>query len=212
MRLIGRPPGERVVRGKPVQCVQTEDAHCGWAWGTPYAGAEKENGIDELGYLSAEELLVEVLSWRLMIVPVLRTTGVNTKILVALELGVPLSIATDNIPYDPFFTLWVACARQERRSGQVIGPGQRLDVETALRLFTVEGASLTFDEDWKGPLKPGYAADMAVLSADPTTLPVEALPTVRCTRTLVGGRVVWDATAAGADAEGALAPRGWKCC
>ena len=92
MRLIGRPPGERVVRGKPVQCVQTEDAHCGWAWGTPYAGAEKENGIDELGYLSAEELLVEVLSWRLMIVPVLRTTGVNTKILVALELGVPLVI------------------------------------------------------------------------------------------------------------------------
>ena len=92
MRLIGRPPGERVVRGQPVPCVQTEDAHCGWAWGTPYAGAEAENGIDELGYLSAEGLLDEVLSWRLMIVPVLRTTGVNTKILVALELGVPLVI------------------------------------------------------------------------------------------------------------------------
>ena len=92
MRLIGRPPGERVVRGQQVRCVQTEDAHCGWAWGTPYAGAEAENGIDELGYLSAEGLLEEVLSWRLMIVPVLRTTGVNTKILVALELGVPLVI------------------------------------------------------------------------------------------------------------------------
>ena len=34
----------------------------------------------------------KVLSWRVMIVPVLRTTGVNTKILVALELGVPLVI------------------------------------------------------------------------------------------------------------------------
>jgi len=45
-----------------------------------------------MGYLSAEGLLEEVLSWRLMIVPVLRTTGVNTKILVALELGVPLVI------------------------------------------------------------------------------------------------------------------------
>jgi predicted amidohydrolase YtcJ len=129
-----------------------------------------------------------------------------------LELGVPLSIATDNIPYDPFFTLWVACARQERRSGQVIGAGQRLDAETALRLFTVEGASLTFDEDWKGPLKPGYAADLAVLSADPTTLPVEALPTVRCTLTVVGGRVVWDAAAAGAGTDAPPAPRGWKCC
>ena len=92
MRLIGRPPGERMLKGLPVPCVRTEDAHCGWAWGTPYAGVEAENGIDELGYLSSEELLAEVLSWRLMIVPVLRTTGVNTKILVALELGVPLVI------------------------------------------------------------------------------------------------------------------------
>ena len=92
MRLIGRPPGERMLRGVPVPCVQNEDAHCGWAWGTPYVGVERQNGIDELGYLSSEELLTEVLSWRLMIVPVLRTTGVNTKILVALELGVPLVI------------------------------------------------------------------------------------------------------------------------
>ena len=92
MRLIGRPPGERMLKGQPVPCVRQEDAHCGWAWGTPYAGFEAQNGIDELGYLSSEELLTEVLSWRLMIVPVLRTTGVNTKILVALELGVPLVI------------------------------------------------------------------------------------------------------------------------
>ena len=65
-------------------------AHCIRA-GLPRA-SQAENGIDELGYLSAEGLLEEVLSWRLMIVPVLRTTGVNTKILVALELGVPLVI------------------------------------------------------------------------------------------------------------------------
>ena len=31
-----------------------------------------------------------------------------------LELGLPLALATDNIPYDPFFSLWVAGARQER--------------------------------------------------------------------------------------------------
>jgi len=92
MRLIGRPPGERTFKGQQVPCLRTEDPHCGWAWGTEYAGAEVHHGIDELGYLSAEGLLEEVLSWRLMIVPVLRTTGVNTKILVALELGVPLVI------------------------------------------------------------------------------------------------------------------------
>ena len=41
-------------------CVKTEDAHCGWAWGTQYAGKEQAMGIDEMGYLSAEGLLEEV--------------------------------------------------------------------------------------------------------------------------------------------------------
>lgn len=109
-----------------------------------------------------------------------------------LELGLPLSIATDNIPYDPFFTLWVATTRRERVSGRVIGPGQCLDVETALRLFTAEGAGLTFDEAWKGRLVPGHAADLAVLSADPTALPPDGLRDVHCRMTLVDGRIVHD--------------------
>jgi len=60
MRLIGRPPGERMLKGQQVPCVKTEDAHCGWAWGTQYAGKEQAMGIDEMGYLSAEGLLEEV--------------------------------------------------------------------------------------------------------------------------------------------------------
>ena len=62
LRLIGRPPGERTVKGVQVDCIKSEDAHCGWAWGTVYSGVEESNGIDELGYLSAEGLLEEVLS------------------------------------------------------------------------------------------------------------------------------------------------------
>ena len=69
MRLIGRPPGERMLKGQQIPCFKTEDAHCGWAWGTPYAGAEVENGIDELGYLSAEELLKEVSAARRRMLP-----------------------------------------------------------------------------------------------------------------------------------------------
>lgn len=107
-----------------------------------------------------------------------------------LDLGLPLAIATDNIPYDPFFTLWVAMARQERLSGRQIGPGQALDVETALRLFTVAGAALTFDEGWKGPLMPGYAADIAVLSRNPLSLDAGEVRGLECEMTVVGGRVV----------------------
>ncbi|MFT0858871.1 amidohydrolase [Ancylobacter sp. G4_0304] len=107
-----------------------------------------------------------------------------------LDLDLPLSIATDNIPYDPFFTLWVTMARQERKTGRTIGPGQRLDVETALRLFTVAGAQLTFDETWKGPLAPGFAADLAVLSNDPRVLAPEEIRQLRCEMTLVNGSLV----------------------
>ncbi len=107
-----------------------------------------------------------------------------------LQLGIPTSVATDNIPHDPFFTLWTTCTRRERTTGRVIGPDQRLDAETALRLFTVAGAALTFDEGWKGPVRPGFAADLAVLSDDPTAIDPDRLRDLRCRLTVVGGRIV----------------------
>jgi predicted amidohydrolase YtcJ len=110
-----------------------------------------------------------------------------------LDLDLPLAIATDNIPYDPLFTLWVTAMRQERTTGRVIGPGQCLEMETALRLFTVAGAHLTFDEDWKGPLKAGYAADLTVLSANPTKVPPEDIRKLECLMTVVNGTTVHSA-------------------
>lgn len=110
-----------------------------------------------------------------------------------LDAGIPLSIATDNIPYDPFFTLWTTCAREERTTSRVIGPNQRLDALTALDLSTAAGAALTFDEGWKGRLKPGFVADFAVLSEDPTTLPPTKLKDLDCLLTVIDGRIVHDA-------------------
>ena len=109
-----------------------------------------------------------------------------------LDLGIPLAAATDNIPYDPLFTLWVMAAREERTSGRVIGPGQRVMGEQALRMLTVAGARLTFDETRKGPLVPGYLADLAVLSADPTAIAPERLCELHVDRTIVGGHVVFE--------------------
>jgi predicted amidohydrolase YtcJ len=107
-----------------------------------------------------------------------------------MELGIPTAAATDNIPYDPLFTLRVMAERAERTTGQVIGPRQRLSIEEGLRMLTVAGARLTFDEKVKGPLVPGMLADMAVLSEDPTTVEPQALDQIQVYMTLVGGRVV----------------------
>lgn len=107
-----------------------------------------------------------------------------------LELGLPVASATDNIPYDPAFTLWATAVREERTSGRVIGPGECLSGEEALRLLTVNGAGLTFEETEKGPLLPGYLADIAVLSEDPVTVAPARLKDLQCRLTMVDGRIV----------------------
>lgn len=109
-----------------------------------------------------------------------------------LEMGLPFAAATDNIPYDPLFTLWSMVERRDRVTARAIGPGQGLTSLQALRALTVAGARLSFEEGVKGPLSPGRFADLCVLTHDPTVLAGDdlfALPKVLST--VVGGREVF---------------------
>lgn len=110
------------------------------------------------------------------------------------DLGVPVSAATDASPNDPLFCMWSMMARQDRRTGEIMGLGGTVSNLTALKLLTVNGAWLTFDEHRKGPLLPGYFADMAVLSANPLTASAEKLLDINCEATMVGGRWVHGAS------------------
>lgn len=107
-----------------------------------------------------------------------------------LEAGLPVSAGTDNIPYDPAFTLWTMACRKERTSGRVLGASQCLAGEDALRLLTISGAHLTCDEHEKGPLKRGFLADLAVLDRDPVGVMPEQLSKLKCLLTMVDGRIV----------------------
>ena len=109
-----------------------------------------------------------------------------------LDLGIPLACATDNIPYDPLFTLWTICARSERTTARVIGAEQCLAVQDGIQLLTTAGAWLTFEEGRKGPLVPGNLADLAVLSDNPLHMAPENLKNIRCRLTMVGGRIVFN--------------------
>ncbi|MGX1307186.1 putative amidohydrolase YtcJ [Amorphus suaedae] len=104
------------------------------------------------------------------------------------ERGIPVAAGTDAVPNDPLFTMWSMMARRSRTSGRVMGEGGCLDARTALRLVTTAGAWFSFEEHRKGPLSPGYCADLAVLSADPTAVPTDAVREIACVATMVGGR------------------------
>jgi predicted amidohydrolase YtcJ len=66
---------------------------------------------------------------------------------------------------------------------------QRLTVDQALRLFTINAAYGTFEEDVKGSLARGKYADLVILSGNPMSVAVDSLPEIQVLATMVGGRM-----------------------
>lgn len=117
-----------------------------------------------------------------------------------LDAGIPVALSSDNVPYSMPWTMWEALARWDADSQSRLGES-RLGREEALRLATQTGHRLTWSEDARGVLGPGYAADLVVLGDDPLTCPEERIKEIDADLTLVGGRVVHE-RAAGAGLAG----------
>jgi predicted amidohydrolase YtcJ len=72
-------------------------------------------------------------------------------------------------------------------------PTQRVDLDTALRGFTLDAAWAGFAEDEVGSLAVGKRADFIVVDADPASLAPSALRTVMVRSTWVDGARVYPA-------------------
>ncbi len=114
----------------------------------------------------------------------------GTPLRALLDAGVPVALSTDGVPHDMLFALWEAIARWDNDGKATLGPSG-LSREEALRLATVAGQYLTWDEDTRGPLAVGMAADFVVLEADPLTCPLDQIRHIAVARTFVAGRQVF---------------------
>jgi hypothetical protein len=112
------------------------------------------------------------------------------------EAGVSFALSTDDKPYSSMWALWAAVGRVDRRTGRVLGPGQRLGVRRALRALTADAARLSFDEASRGVIRPGHLADLAIFNEDPEAVPVERLRDLPIWATVVGGHAVYGTDAA----------------
>jgi predicted amidohydrolase YtcJ len=63
--------------------------------------------------------------------------------------------------------------------------------EEALRMYTVNATWFSFDEKKRGTLEAGKYADLAVLSDDYMTVPVEKVGELHSILTMVGGLAVY---------------------
>jgi predicted amidohydrolase YtcJ len=94
-------------------------------------------------------------------------------------------------PYDPFLGMWIAITREARWMEEPLHPGQSIDREQALRLYTINNAYLTFEEDEKGSLEPGKLADFILIDRDILTCPVDEIREIGVVETYLGGRRIY---------------------
>jgi len=70
-------------------------------------------------------------------------------------------------------------------------PAERVDVHTALELFTLNAARIGFEEKTKGSVTAGKLADLVILGANPLEVSASALKDIPIEGTLVGGEVAY---------------------
>ena len=112
--------------------------------------------------------------------------------------GIRFSLHLDSpvTPMRPLQAVWSAVTRLTR-SGQVLGPDQRISPAQALRAVTIDAAWQNFEEGEKGSIEVGKLADLVILAEDPTRVAAEHIRDIRVLETIVGGRTVyaWDGAA-----------------
>jgi len=119
-----------------------------------------------------------------------------------LDAGAHLAFGSDwtVAPLDPILGIYAAVTRRTLDGKHPEGwvPDQKITVEEALRAYTTGNAYGVFAERNRGMLKPGYLADVTVLSQDLTAIPPEEIEHVAVRATVAGGNVVFRAS--GSDA------------
>ncbi|MCB1402084.1 MAG: amidohydrolase family protein, partial [Rhodobacteraceae bacterium] len=88
-----------------------------------------------------------------------------------------------------------ATVTRRTRSGDILGPAQRVGVMDALKALTIWPAWQHFEEDRKGSIETGKLADFVVLSDDPMAVDPETLADLEVLVTIKDGVVVYEAPA-----------------
>ena len=87
-------------------------------------------------------------------------------------------------PVSPILGIYAAVARKKF-------PQERLTVDEALCLYTINAAYGSFEEDVKGSIEKGKLADLVVLSEDPHKITPEQIRNVKVEMTIVSGNIVY---------------------
>jgi predicted amidohydrolase YtcJ len=102
-----------------------------------------------------------------------------------IENGVPVIAGSDcpMEPLNPMLGIQEAVAREAF-------PEERVSVDAALRMYTMDAAYSSFEENLKGSIEVGKLADITVLSVDLRTALLDRISEIEIEITIIGGQVI----------------------
>jgi predicted amidohydrolase YtcJ len=114
----------------------------------------------------------------------------------AIDMGIHVAGHSDSTvsAADPLLRIQDMVTRKGE-NGVGYGVNQRVGVEEALKVWTLDGAFATFEERDKGSITAGKLADFVVLRKDPRKVPPGAIKDIIVDATYMGGKNVWQAPA-----------------
>jgi predicted amidohydrolase YtcJ len=151
-------------------------------------------GIQDRLYFAGEQWVRNLGEERARRAPPIRT-ALDAGLVVAGGTDFPLS------PYNPWVSIQWFIDGKTQSGVSIRGAEENPTRLEALRIYSLNSAWMSFDEDERGSLEVGKLADLAVLSADYLDVPTEEISDIESLLTMVGGRVVHSAGPFSRDAQ-----------
>ncbi|WP_269790454.1 amidohydrolase [Stenotrophomonas sp. Iso1] len=96
------------------------------------------------------------------------------------------------VPINQMMVVWTAVNRK-LRSGEVLGPEERISPLDAIKAITINAAYEYFEEASKGSLEPGKRADLVILDNNPMKVDPDAIKDIKVVETIKDGKTIYTA-------------------
>jgi len=109
-----------------------------------------------------------------------------------LDAGIVVPGASDYTPgpFEPLMAIQSMVTRTDY-AGRTWGANQKVTVDEAIRIATINGAWASGEEKLKGSITAGKLADFVMLEKDPHDVPPDTIKDIKVLRTVVGGRTMY---------------------
>jgi predicted amidohydrolase YtcJ len=108
--------------------------------------------------------------------------------------GLMVGAGSDSPVVDPNPLVSIGAAvTRATQSGEKVSDQQSLSISEALMTHTLGAAAVGFEEGIKGSISPGKLADLVVLSEDPFAVDPGEIKNIQVQRTILNGKVAWEA-------------------